>query len=119
MLGIDHQHGRRRITEPGDPGVSGGEPRGASPIPQPRGNDAGWMNRMFRQPDYGGLNREGKGLVRLYRAKMTGLSRAQVSRYTRADVEMLAAVDESHETLGGPATRKILQRELHDFGVDV
>jgi transposase InsO family protein len=71
---------------------------------------------------------------------MTGLSRAQVTRligcyrqggevrprayrrhrfpqrYTRADIELLAAVDEAHETLSGPATQKILQRALHDFG---
>jgi len=71
---------------------------------------------------------------------MTGLSRAQVtrligryqesgavrersyrrnrfaSRYTAADVELLAAVDEAHETLSGPATQKILYREFHDYG---
>jgi transposase InsO family protein len=36
-------------------------------------------------------------------------------RYTRVDVELLAAVDEAHETLSGPATQKILQRERHEF----
>jgi transposase InsO family protein len=65
---------------------------------------------------------------------MTGLSRAQITRlirqyqqggelqparyrrhrfasqYTPADVALLAAVDEAHETLSGPATRKILER---------
>src|SRR6202163_3401909 len=84
--------------------------------------------------------REGKGLVRRYVAKMTGLSRAQVARligcyqqsgqvilrayrrhrfpqrYTRADIELLAAVDEAHETLSGPATRKILEREFREYG---
>ena len=34
-------------------------------------------------------------------------------RYTRADIELLAAVDEAHETLSGPATRRILEREYH------
>jgi transposase InsO family protein len=29
---------------------------------------------------------------------------------------LLAAVDEAHETLSGPATQKILQRAYHDFG---
>jgi transposase InsO family protein len=72
--------------------------------------------------------------------KMTGLSRAQVTRlitrylqgepvqlkgyrrrrfptlYTRTDAELLAGVDEAHETLSGPATQKILQREYYDFG---
>jgi len=36
-------------------------------------------------------------------------------RYTRADIEVLAAVDEAHETLSGPATQKILQRAWHEF----
>ena len=99
----------------------------------------GWVNQILRQQDYGGLKRAGKGLVRRYIAKMTGLSRAQVARligcyqqagavkarvyrrhrfanrYTRADVELLAEVDQAHETLSGPATQKILQRALHEF----
>ena len=78
--------------------------------------------------------------MRRYVAKVTGLSRAQVARlirgyqqghavarraykrhrftqrHTRADIELLAEVDEAHETLSGPATRKILYREFHDFG---
>jgi transposase InsO family protein len=98
-----------------------------------------WVNQILGQQDYGRLRREGKGLVRRYVAKMTGLSRAQVARlircyrqggqvtlrvyrrhrfpqrYTRADIELLAAVDEAHETLSGPATQKILERERHEF----
>ena len=98
-----------------------------------------WVSRILRQQEYGRLKREGKGLLRRYIAKMTGLSRAQVTRligsyqrggevktrsyrrhrfpqrYTRADIELLAQVDEAHETLSGPATQKILQRELHEF----
>jgi transposase InsO family protein len=98
-----------------------------------------WVNQSLREQDYGRLKRSGKGVVRRYLAKMTGLSRAQVarlircyqrgeevkprvyrrhrfsSRYTRADVELLAVVDEAHETLSGPATQKILQREWHEF----
>ena len=38
------------------------------------------------------------------------------SRYTKADIELLAEVDEAHETLSGPATQKLLQRALHEFG---
>lgn len=99
----------------------------------------GWVNRTLRQQDYGQLKRAAKGLVRHYVAKMTGLSRAQTARlirtyqhgqevkprayrrrrfpqrYTAADIELLAEVDTAHETLSGPATRKILQRALHDF----
>lgn len=98
-----------------------------------------WVNQTLRRQDYGHLKREGKGLVRRYLAKMTGLSRAQVARlircyqrggevkprayrrhrfpnrYTRADTELLAEADEAHETLSGPATQKILQREWHEF----
>jgi transposase InsO family protein len=99
----------------------------------------GWVNRTLRQQDYGRLKRQAKGLVRRYVAKMTGLSRAQTARlirtyqqgqevkprayrrrrfpqrYTAADIELLAEVDTAHETLSGPATQKILQREFHDF----
>jgi len=38
------------------------------------------------------------------------------TRYTAADVELLARVDEAHETLSGPATRHILQREYQQYG---
>jgi len=78
--------------------------------------------------------------LRRYVKKMTGLSRAQVTRlvaiyqggeavkpkayrrhrfpkrYTGADVELLATVDEGHQTLSGPATQKLLQRAYHEFG---
>jgi transposase InsO family protein len=98
-----------------------------------------WVNQTLRQQDYGQLKRAGKGLIRRYLAKMTGWSRAQVTRlircyqqggevrprayrryrfpqrYTRADIELLAQLDEAHETLSGPATQKILQREWHEF----
>src|ERR1700735_2748808 len=122
MLGIDHQHGRRRKAEPGaDPGLGGSQRRGAIPVPGPEG-----VVRVG-EPDVAPAG-FGKGLVRRYIAKMTGLSRAQAARlirsyqggsevkprayqrhrfanrYTRSDIEVLAAVDEAHETLSGPAT---------------
>jgi transposase InsO family protein len=37
-------------------------------------------------------------------------------RYTRADLELLATVDEAHENLSGPATRRILEREYRQYG---
>jgi transposase InsO family protein len=100
----------------------------------------GWVNQMLRQQRYEGLPRSGRGLIRRYLEKMTGLSRAQVTRlialyqqgeevkprpyqrhrfarqYTREDIAVLAAVDDAHETLSGPATQKILQRAYYDFG---
>ena len=99
-----------------------------------------WVERTLREQDYGRLNRLGKGLVRRYVAKMTGLSRAQMtrligsyldkgevrprpyqrhrfaSRYTAADVRLLAYVDRMHSTLSGPATRRILEREHSEYG---
>ena len=104
-----------------------------------RGELYGWVQQTLRRQGYGGLKRGGKGLVRRYLAKMTGLSRAQVTRlirgyqqggevkarayrrhqfpqrYTPTDIERLAQVDQAHETLSGPATQKILQRGLHEF----
>jgi|SRR5665213_64213 len=94
-----------------------------------------WMTRLMRQQGYRTQSRAVRGLLRRYMAKMTGLSRAQVTRliggylknsevkeavysrnrfqgrFTQADIELLAKVDEAHETLSGPATRKILERE--------
>ncbi len=99
-----------------------------------------WVDQTLRQQDYSHLGRVGKGLVRRYVAKVTGLSRAQVTRligvyeqgqpvkprpyrrhrfaarYTAEDIALLAEVDSAHETLSGPATQKILQRAFHDFG---
>ena len=99
-----------------------------------------WVNETLRGQRYQELKRSGRGLVRRYIEKMTGLSRAQVTRlitlylggeevkakpyrrhsfskrYTREDVELLADVDEAHECLSGPATQKLLYRACHDFG---
>jgi len=99
-----------------------------------------WINRTLDQQRYSELAKAERGLVRRYVQKMTGLSRAQatrligqylagepvrakpyrrhrfVARYQRVDIEVLAAVDEAHEVLSGPATQKILQREFHDYG---
>jgi transposase InsO family protein len=100
----------------------------------------GWVTQTLLEQEYGGQKREAKGLLRRYVKKMTGLSRAQmtrligqylesgavkernyrrnrfVNRYQAADVKLLAEVDEAHETLSGPATQKILHREFHDYG---
>jgi transposase InsO family protein len=99
-----------------------------------------WVERTLREQRWSELKRSSRGLVRRYLEKMTGLSRAQITRliqlytsgervqpksyrrrrfptrYTRTDIELLAVVDEAHETLSGPATQKILHREFHDFG---
>jgi hypothetical protein len=95
----------------------------------------GWVEQVLVGQQYAQLGKAARGLVRRYIEKMTGLSRAQVTRliarytangrvqvtvyrrrrfaerYTRAYIELLASVDEAHETLSGPATRRILERE--------
>ena len=105
-----------------------------------RAEVSAWIGKTLREQDYGKQAREAKGLLRAYVLKMTGLSRAQVTRligqhlhqgevkeavyrrrrfptrYTRTDAALLAAVDEAHDTLSGPATRKILEREFSEFG---
>jgi transposase InsO family protein len=94
-----------------------------------------WVERVLVGQEYAQLGKAARGLVRRYIEKMTGLSRAQGTRliaryaasgrvqatvykrrrfaqlYTRADIELLASVDEAHNTLSGPATRRILERE--------
>jgi len=100
----------------------------------------GWLERVLVQQEYVLQGKSARGLVRRYIEKMTGLSRAQVTRliaryaatgrvqptvyrrrrfperFTRADIELLASVDEAHETLSGPATRRILEREVELYG---
>jgi hypothetical protein len=40
----------------------------------------GWVERTLVRHEYAGLGRDDKGVVRQYVARMTGLSRAQVTR---------------------------------------
>ena len=41
------------------------------------------------------------------------------TRYTAADVDLLAYVDKAHGNLSGPATRRILEREFNEYGQSV
>ncbi|MGD1025899.1 MAG: hypothetical protein ABR880_24215, partial [Candidatus Sulfotelmatobacter sp.] len=99
-----------------------------------------WVSACLGEQNWDELGRTARGLVRRYMEKMTGLSRAQITRlitrygeegevrvkrsrrhrfaplYNHADVALLVSVDEAHETLSGPATQKILQRQCYDFG---
>jgi len=99
----------------------------------------GWVNEMLRHQRYEEQKRSGRGWVRRYVEKMTGLSRSQTTRlitmylegeevkpqtyrrrrfarrYTREDIALLAGVDEAHGTLSGPATRKLLERACYNF----
>ena len=84
----------------------------------------GWVERVVVAQEYAGQGKAVRGLLRRCVAKMTGLSRAQVTRligcyattgrvqptmyrrrrfperYTRADIELLASVDEDLERSG-------------------
>lgn len=97
-----------------------------------------WVRETLVEHEYHRQKKVDKGLVRNYVAKMTGLSRAQVTRligqyvgtgkieqrlgkrrrcpkrYTPKDIELLAELAEAHETLSGPATIKMLYRELNE-----
>ncbi|MGH9626692.1 MAG: integrase, partial [Bryobacteraceae bacterium] len=99
-----------------------------------------WAEKLLTEQQYLRQGRRGKGLLRAYAGRMTGLSRAQVtrlvtrfrktgrlelargrrhrfrSRYTREDIALLAQVDQAHDTLSGPATRHILRREFAVYG---
>ena len=100
-----------------------------------------WIASELRRLRYNRLGKTDKGLVRRYLEKVTGISRAQMTRlikqfrdtgcitdrrgpparpfarrYTPADVRLLAEVDSLHGTLSGPATRKLCERAYRLFG---
>jgi transposase InsO family protein len=100
----------------------------------------GWVEKTLVRHQYASLSRPDKGALRRYLARMTGFSRAQVtrlitgysktgrvkavvyqrvkfaSRYQSSDVDLLAYVDRAHGNLSGPATRRILEREYGEYG---
>lgn len=100
-----------------------------------------WLTATLLQFHYATLGKADKGVLRTYLTKVTSLSRAQVARlirqylkdgsirdrrgapakpftrrYTPADVELLVEIDTLHDTLSGPATRKLCERALDVFG---
>jgi hypothetical protein len=107
---------------------------------QERAEVYGWIERTLVRHQYTSLGRADKGVVRQYIGRMTGRSRAQVTRliaghretghvtaavyqrtkfatrYTATDVTLLAYVDKAHGNLSGPATKRILEREYGDYG---
>jgi hypothetical protein len=99
-----------------------------------------WIEGVLKRFRYPKLQKEGKGLIKIYLLKMTGYSRAQLTRligiyqrtshvktatyhrhrfpqkYSAEDVALLAKTDELHGWLSGPATKKILERENEVYG---
>lgn len=100
-----------------------------------------WLAATLRQFRYPSLRRADKGVLRAFLGKVTGYSRAQVSRliaqwqlgrqivdrrgppaqpfvrrYTPADVARLVELDRLHGQLSGPATKKLAERAFSVFG---
>lgn len=100
----------------------------------------GWIGKVLEGRDYERLSKAGRGLVKRFLEKVSGRSRAQITRlverwrregrlearggrrrrfarrYTAEDVRLLAELDEAHEALSGPATKRILGREWEVYG---
>lgn len=100
----------------------------------------GFIERVLKVQQYRRLSKGQKGIVRRFLGKISGLSRAQLTRliqrwmerrrierkparrrtfprrYTATDIALLAAVDAAHEELSGPATRHLLRREFQLHG---
>lgn len=98
-----------------------------------------WIESVLKRFDYFRLGKKGKGLVKAYLERMSGTSRAQVTRlvskklmtgaiktsygggqcfaarYTVLDHELLAQTDNAHERLSGPATQRILERQYRVY----
>ncbi|MGH7441104.1 MAG: integrase [bacterium] len=99
-----------------------------------------WIEQTLKRFDYFFLGKKGKGLLRAYMARLSGYSRAAITRlisrwvkegslrhvgarrhrfpvkYTILDRELLAQTDNAHGRLSGPATRRILQRQYFVYG---
>ena len=101
----------------------------------------GWMADTLTHFSYARCKRANRGLLRQYLTKVTGLSRAQVTRciaqfvaggtirdrrhapavaferrYTAQDICLLAQVDALHGTLSGTTTRKLCERAFKVHG---
>jgi transposase InsO family protein len=100
-----------------------------------------WLEATLRQFRYESLKRADKGLLQAFLRKVSGNSRAQltrligqwrhgrritdrrgppaqpfVRRYTAADVKALVTLDRLHNQLSGPATKKLAERAATVFG---
>ena len=100
-----------------------------------------WIESVLRRFDYRQLPRAHRGPVLAYLQRLSGYSRAQVTRlvsrwdagkrlvkkyrapehafarrYTSADVALLADVDQAMGTMSGPATACVLRRQRDVFG---
>ncbi len=107
----------------------------------PEGERNQFIGRVLKRFGYALHGRADKGILLHYIERMTGLSRQQVTRlvrqyrkdgkllkqscapkqgftyrYTAADMLLLAEIDALHDTLSGPATKKLMERAFLVFG---
>ena len=99
-----------------------------------------WVESVVERLSYFKLKRAGKGLVKSYLERLSGFSRAHLTRlilacllegairpskaprnrfpvtYTDADKALLAETDNAHGRLSGPATKAILERQFGLYG---
>ena len=99
-----------------------------------------WIAAALKRTNYFKLSKKDKGYVREYMELMTGYSWSQLKRliaqyrekkwigrvrsprntftkrYTHIDVCLLAKTDEAHQTLSGPATKKLFERAYQVYG---
>ena len=134
------QTGRLRTVEQIRGFLHGNGEVGFTPLD--RDEAYGFVRRTLVRLDYDALGRAGKGVVREFVGKATGLSRAQVTRlvgqyratgrvedrraansgrsfervYTPADIRLLAEADEIGGQLCGPAACEVLRRQYEVFG---
>lgn len=99
-----------------------------------------WIQSTLLKFNYTQMSKPHKGILMRYLIKITGYSRQQLVRlvqqfrktgkiafkraaihrfatkYTAADIRLLAELDNWHDTLSGPATKKLCDRAYHRFG---
>ena len=77
-----------------------------------------WIGKTLSERHYSQQNREAKGLLRNYVAPMTGFSREQATRLIGQHLYQGEVKEAVHRRHRFPTryTRKILERELNEFG---
>jgi len=106
----------------------------------PKSNCYAWVANTLKRTGYLNLSKKDKGPVREYMELMTGYSWSQLKRliaqyrerkwigqsrlprhtfakrYTHNDICLLVQMDEAHQTLSGPATKKLFERAYSVYG---
>jgi transposase InsO family protein len=99
-----------------------------------------WIQKILKRFKYLKLNKKDKGVIKQYIEKMTGYSRAQVTRlieryickgeiektkynrnsfarlYTDEDIRLLAQIDQAHDYPNGASLKKTLKRMVDVYG---